>query len=611
MNRIFDAALYHHGQGCAVLAVSQNKVPYHKGWDRWFNERQTEQEVREEFANGAHGLGVFMWPGSSYTALDFDGAHAEAAWQATGIELPETAKNHTRSGGFHLIFRMPDGGIPGQKRKIRIVRADCDCKKDGKPKPCGVDLLVNGFACFPPTPGYREDPDHPLEDAVTLPLDVIEFAQKHQEKKQQTGKTDGKITQGERNSTLVSMAGTMRARGMSVEAIRAALTAENENCCEPPLEDDEIEDIIKSVTKWEQGTVTQPFNLTDFGNAERLIRLYGEDMRFCSQLGWLAWDDRRWAKDKTGQIERWAKATVRSIYNEAAHCEDEALRKALASHAKSSEAERKIKAAISLAKSEPGIPLRAKDLDRDSWLLNVMNGTLDLRTGGLRPHRQEDLITKLAPGHYDPTATCPTWDSFLDRIFDGNKGIITFLQRAVGYGLTGDVSEQVLFLLYGTGANGKSTFLNAIREALGEYAKQAAPDLLVAKRGVSHPTEIADIVGCRFLTSIEVEDGRRLAEALVKQITGGDPIKGRFMNKDFFEFMPTHKIFMAVNHKPVIRGTDSAIWRRIRLVPFTVTFPEDEQDKKLPEKLKAELPGIFNWTVQGCLAWQREGLGIP
>jgi putative DNA primase/helicase len=193
----------------------------------------------------------------------------------------------------------------------------------------------------------------------------------------------------------------------------------------------------------------------------------------------------------------------------------------------------------------------------------------------------------------------------------GRRELIHFLQKAIGYSLTGNTQEQCFFILYGTGANGKSTLLDTLLALLGSYAKQAAPDVLLSKSIDRHPTELADLMGARLVTAIETGEGRRLAENLVKQMTGGDRIKARFMRQDFFEFSPTFKLFLATNHKPQIRGTDYAIWRRIRLIPFTVTIPEEERDPTLPEKLRVELPGILAWAVRGCLAWQHEGLKPP
>jgi putative DNA primase/helicase len=350
--------------------------------------------------------------------------------------------------------------------------------------------------------------------------------------------------------------------------------------------------------------------LTDFGNAERFVDEYGDRVRWCGPWGkWLVYDGRRWVLDDTGVVERWMKATVRAIYAEAAEVEDSQERKAIADHAKRSESSQRIDGALRLARSEPGIPVLPRDLDADPWLLNVLNGTIDLRTGELRPHDREDLITKLAPVEYDPDARAPTFEAFMARVLP-SEVLRRFVQRVIGYAAAGVVSEEVLVILYGVGANGKSTLVNVVMEALGDYAMQAAPDLLLAKKG-SHPTELADLFGARFVASVETDEGRRLAEGLVKQLTGRDPIKARRMREDFWQFDPTHTVFLATNHRPEVKGTDHAIWRRLKLAPFEVTIPEAEQDKGLPEKLREELPGILAWIVAGCLDWRREGLGEP
>ncbi len=357
--------------------------------------------------------------------------------------------------------------------------------------------------------------------------------------------------------------------------------------------------------------IAKPGYLTEFWAAERLVERHGRDLRYSVTHGWLAWDGTRWRRDDIGEVERRAKETVRSIYALAANVEDKDRRTAMVEFGKSCERAARINAIITLARSEPGIPITADQLDADPWLLNVQNGTIDLQTGKLRPHSRDDRMTKIAPVVFDPVAECPLWLAFLDRIFAGEEMMIRFVRRALGHALTGVVREHVLHVLYGSGANGKTTLIEAIIGMLGNYAMTAAPGLLLARHSEQHPTERADLWGKRFVSSVETGEGRRFNEELVKQLTGNDTIKARFMRQDFFEFSPTHKLFLATNHKPEVRGTDRAMWRRIQLWPFLVTIPDAEQDRELPEKLKAESPGILRWCVGGCIAWQRKGLAAP
>jgi putative DNA primase/helicase len=371
-----------------------------------------------------------------------------------------------------------------------------------------------------------------------------------------------------------------------------------------------------------------PFHLTDWGRAQRVVDRHGGDLRYCHPWKqWLVWDGRRWRPDVTAEVERRVKETITDLYQRTGEeikrfgdvdDEDEerqaklaALRKLLG-HCLDWEKTRSITSCLESMKSEPGVPVQPDQLDTDPFLLNVLNGTLDLRTGQLRPHQREDLITKLAPVEYDPAALCPTWDRFLRRIMNDDQDLLDYLQRVVGYSLTGDVSEQCLFFFHGTGRNGKSTFLGTVLALLGDYGKQAVSELLTVRSSEQHPTERADLFGKRLVATIETEEGKRMAEALMKQLTGGDKINARRMRENFWDFTPTHKIFLAANHKPTVRGTDCAVWRRIKLVPFTVTITEEEKDKDLPAKLRDELPGILAWAVRGCLAWQQHhSLGEP
>jgi putative DNA primase/helicase len=241
----------------------------------------------------------------------------------------------------------------------------------------------------------------------------------------------------------------------------------------------------------------------------------------------------------------------------------------------------------------------------------VKNGTIDLESGKFRAHCQEDMITKIANVEYDPKADCPAWKHFVREIMDYQSEVIQFLQTVTGWAITGDTSGQSMFILYGSGANGKSTFLNTIMHLLGDYAIATPTETFMKRNGDQITNDIARLRGTRFVTTTEAEQGRRLSEPLIKQITGNDKMTARFLYGEFFNFVPTFKIFMATNHKPVIKGTDHGIWRRIKLIPFTTRIEESKQDKHLEEKLKAEGSGILNWLIEGALRWRREGMNPP
>jgi len=380
-----------------------------------------------------------------------------------------------------------------------------------------------------------------------------------------------------------------------------------------------------------------PLPYSDYTNALALVRDHGQDLRYCYPWkSWLVWTDIYWKRDTSGAVVRMAKQTIKRLARHAEDLDDDTAVKALLAHVKSSLATAKLKALVESAQSEPGIPVQPEDLDGDRWLLNCTNGTLDLRTGIPRPHRQADLLTKCLPVAYDPHAECPTWERFLWRIMGGTtrdedtedmpagklenrqaadqraKRLIGFLQRAIGYSLTGETREQCLFVLHGSGSNGKSTFLEVLQALLGDYAQSTPSASLLAKdRHDGIPNDIARLRGARLVTAVEIGEGKRLNEELMKRLTGQDTLTAHFLHAEFFDFKAEFKLCIACNHLPQIRGQDHAIWRRIKLIPFTVTIPDEEQDKDLPAKLSTELPGILRWTVQGCLDWQREGLGTP
>jgi putative DNA primase/helicase len=354
------------------------------------------------------------------------------------------------------------------------------------------------------------------------------------------------------------------------------------------------------------------FKLTELGNAERLVTRYGTTLRYChAWKKWLVWDEKRWKIDDKGAVEQQAQRTVRAI-NEESERADEDAKAAIEQHGKRSESKYKIDAMISLARSQALIPVSPREFDSDPLIFNCENGLLDLRTGELREHGPGRLIINLAPVKYDLQATCRTWLSFLDRIFGGDVQLIEYVRRVIGYSLTGCVTEKALFVLHGGGDNGKTTLLEAVRNVMGDYAAVIEIDSLM-RNGSDTTTEraIAELCGKRFVTASEAEEGQKLREAKLKQLTGMGRLVGRKIYGSPFEFDPSFKLFIDANHKPVIRGNDKAIWNRIRLIPFDVSIPKADQDPKLGEKLRAEAPGILAWAVEGCLKWQHDGLCEP
>ena len=262
-----------------------------------------------------------------------------------------------------------------------------------------------------------------------------------------------------------------------------------------------------------------------------------------------------------------------------------------------------------LALADRRIAATVDQWDADPWLLNTPDGVVDLRTGQRRPHRAEDYQTKITA--VGPGGDCPRFLAFLDRITGGDGELVAYLQRVLGYALTGLTREHALFFGYGTGANGKSVLLSTVSGLLGDYHKSAPIETFTASNADRHPTDLASLRGARLVTATETEEGRRWAESGIKQLTGGDTVAARFMRQDFFEYRPAFKLIIAGNHKPSLRSVDEAIRRQFHLIPFAVTIPPEERDADLAEKLKAEWPGILAWLVEGCLEWQTEGLRPP
>ena len=373
---------------------------------------------------------------------------------------------------------------------------------------------------------------------------------------------------------------------------------------------------------------------THLANSYRIRHYYKGRIWYALGVGWILWTGKFWRSDPTNEgsiatgfvdsLSRRIATEAGAVTRRASEEVDGDRRKALMTQAESlmrwavqSENERVIASGLKLTKH--ALLIEYGTLNADPWLFNVQNGTVDLRTGTLRPHNPTDLITFISPVSYDPAALCPTWERFLSEVFAGDADMVAFIQRAIGWSLTGVVKERALFFLHGNaGKNGKTTMVEAMMKLVGNcgessygYGRKVGADTFMKSRNSEdNQRKAATLAGPRFVCTSEVDEEHRLNEQLVKDITGGDTLEGRRLYQEAFTFKPQFKPWMYGNHKPEIRGTDDAMWSRVRLVPFEVSF-RGREDLDLADKLEAELSGILNWAIQGCLDWQRTGLQPP
>lgn len=377
------------------------------------------------------------------------------------------------------------------------------------------------------------------------------------------------------------------------------------------------DDLVKLVRNADGArAIEDEFRLTDAGNARRFARDHRDDVRYCyARRSWFIWDTTRWRIDDGDGIADRAKQTVARMWSEIVQLVSPERRRAFAKWASYSESEPGMRRMLELAKSEPGIPITTDRLDADAWVLNCSNGTLELRTGHLRPHRREDLITKITAAPYEAGARHPVFDAFLERVLP-DESVRTFVQRVAGYALTGSTEEEKLFIPHGPPAGGKSTLLSALRRTLGDYATAADAHTFMDRRteGGAPRDDVIKLIGRRLVVSSEVKNGVRLATALVKTLFGGDPMAGRALYEKTIEFTPVFKLLIAVNQRPKAPDDDDALWRRLYEIPFTVSIPEAERDPAVKTTLTDPAQAgaaILAWAVEGCTAWQTGGLAIP
>ena len=597
MTERVEIALALAKKGMLLIPQDRRKKPYIKDWPNMATDDPLQIQAWER-----------RWPKLNYAAL----MGAESGMIGLDIDVKndqpgkdsyqrlidkygkiETFTTRTPSGGGHVYFRWPDCGR--LKNKILPGYPGIECKVYNA-------LLTIPGSAYASGAEYKVARNGEIADAP----DWLKTLIKSENKTSAEIKVDrnGKIPEGQRHAYLLSLAGKLRSQGMEQDELRIVLLAERPRC-EGTVPDSEIEELVK----W---TAEKPreFHPSDVGNAERLIHRSGEDLLYCDlQAVWYCWDGRRWKRDDQRRVTELSKDLIKSLYLEAAAIDDDKERKGLARYALSMESANKIRSMLDMAKSS--VPVLPEAFDADPFLLGCGNGTIDLRTGKLRSSSRGDLITKEIACEYNKGARAPRWEKFISEVTAGDAELAYYFQRAVGLSLTGDVSEDVLFLLHGQGSNGKSVFLNTLHALLGDYATRTQTETFLLSYGDRHPADLAALAGCRFASTVESPKGRRLNESRLKQLTGRDEISARFMRENFFTFKPTFKLWIACNNLPVIRETGLAVWRRIRLIPFDVTFSGAQVDKHLEETLLDELEGILVWAVEGSVLWQEDGLEPP
>ena len=616
---MLNEALALSKRGWKVFPVSvRGKTPF-KDTHGYKDSSSDEAEIRELWKRWPQANVAIDCGGSGLFVLDIDGAEGEAS--LAGIAPPDwkpsvAVSSGRPDGGRHLYFKS--NGIKYTNKAGILPGIDI---KNAGGSVIGAGSVHKSGAI------YNFVADGELTDIPEWLLPVLEPYRKRKAPKKASKapkndttdvlspNTTEAIAEGKRNMSLASIGGKLRHAGLTTQTILITLLDVNTRQCQPPLPEAEVESIASSVSQYDIGP--QFFTRTDTGNADRLIFRHGKDIRFCFDFNkWLIWNGTHWKIDKQKLVLLRAQSTVNALMDAAGvvDVEDkEAVTEAKKdfSWAITSLSRPRLDAMIELAK--PHTPINVEHLDADEMLLGVKNGYLDLTTGKLLEPERGRYVTKIAPVEYDASAEAPRWTQFLFEIFEDNVELIDFVQRAVGYSLTGDVREQCFFLLHGGGHNGKSTFIDVLLHLLGPYGMETATDTIMESRrdaGQATP-ELAALPGIRFLSAIETQEGKRLNESLVKALTGGDRISARKLYADFFEFYPQFKLWLACNYLPQIHGTDDAIWRRILKIPFNVKFAGAKDDKKLKAKLRRELPGILTWAIEGCLAWQKNGLEPP
>lgn len=566
------------------------KAPVISNWSR-FCETMPSEEEREEWLSRypSHGIGLPLGSASGLCIVDIDTEDPEKIDAITSA-LPASPWKRIGKKGMALAFRNPHS-----VRNFSIQGV--------------VDFLATGRqVVLPPTihpdTGRAYTANSALNDRDILAAlpDLPADAETRIRQALGVNMTVTTKAEGGRHLALTSEVGRLRNRGLTGDLLSAGLHAFNVRVCQPPLPGVEVDAIVS----WGDTIAgSDPHPLTELGNARRLVERMGGNARHVIEASeWYICDGSIWIPDTDGHVERQAKAVGDELLSSAGNNKE---RRAAALRAQSASG---IRAMMQLARTEPGIPLSAAKFDADADVINTPSGIVDLRTGKLQPPAPDAMHSRSSAAPYIPNAPCPLFEAFLIQTFL-DELTVRFVQRYFGYCLTGRTDEQKVNFASGAGANGKSVLYNLIVGCLGSYAKYTPMSTFVQRRCGSATNDLAALMGVRLVVANEGNPGQVLDTALVKGMTGGDPITARFLFREFVTFTPRFKPVIVSNHLPEIDGNDPAIWRRVLVTPFPRVFSDEEQDPRLAEKLKAELPGILRWAVDGAIAYYREGLNPP
>ncbi len=598
---MIQTAIKYGGFGLKVFPV-KGKIPAIKNWQKECSSDPIK--IAELFKVSHTGIGMATGELSGLTVIDVDNKNGVNGFQTLerlAIQLPPTVTVNTPSGGKQFYFKY----APNIKNMVSAFhkKSGIDIRNDG-------GLVIMPKSVHPNGGIYEFVEEQEIETFpyANFPAEVNDLLVDKKGKNYSTFELPTKINDGERNNILFKYASQLRATGLEKTEILPALYVVNTERCIPPYDKEKLEVIADSACTYPKGKRPIPADeviYSDTYNAKVFHEILGDKIRWCKDYGgWFIFNGKYWEKDGNERIKKYAMMASEEIAERMRVIGNKTRPNLNKIHT-----EQGMNAMVSCAKSLMGCAV--EDFDRNEFLFNCSNGTYDLSRDIFNEFNPEDLLTKKANVEYDIHAEAPRWKQFLDEIFLGDAELIEYIQRVVGYSMTAFTKEQCMFILYGHGRNGKNIFMEAIAGVLGDYAMNCPSSMFVQKQNPGIPNDVARLKGARFVSASETNHNVNMDEELIKQLTGNKTITARFLNREYFDFEATFKIFLATNHKPNIRGTDTGIWRRIQMIPFRLDITEAQEDKELGAKLYEERSGIFNWMIEGYNKWSKTRLSTP